>query len=413
VVEDNCAAPKPLTSDGDFGDLAAIRGVVVCGDPRRVSSLSDAVRHASPAIKLTRYSNLADLIGAQPAFALASPDCPSFVVVDAFSDPVRAGICAAEIKAVLPTVVVLIVGDFDAVSQPSYIRQVFGLGVDDVLAGPPWCEPVLIHAFQRAAWQAAASTADLAVAEPSLPWGEPADRRLMAEVGHEMRAPLGSIIGVARSIAQEALGPIRESPDRYREYAQDICASGEHMLALFDQLLEIGSACADALEARLTVEPMAVVAGAAKLAKPLADAKNLTLAIGPAARDESNGDGDTLVLGSASLLQQAVYDLVQNAVKFSPPGETIGLEVSVGANVCIAIKDNGVGMDAPTLRRIRQAQRPPRDGLQRGLGLGLPFVQRVIAGHNGHFALDSTLNKGTTVRLYLPIAGRGRKLAEA
>ncbi len=405
------AARMLQQSPYDHGDTAKIDGGAISGDPRFAPSIRDAVSAANPPVRVTAFASLPEALAACADGHSVAQDRPAFMMIDARRSPERACVDAANLKANMPGIPVLIAGEAAAVRHPSYIRQAFAFGADDLLPGPPWAGPLLVHALHRAAWQCQAASED-GIGEPGRTWGPPPDRQLMAEVGHEMRTPLAAMIGFARSIEQEALGPIDHRPEQYRDYARAIRTSGEHLLTVFDGLLEIGAACALALGAGESVRPLDIVSQAAEWAMPFAAAKNLSLRVACSAAQSATLQDDFVVPGSASLLQQAVVDLVHNAVKFTPPGGHIWLDVALGPSVVITVRDDGMGMDGATLRRLRRARFQPPTPEGEGHGLGLVFVQRVIAAHHGEVALDSVPGQGTTIQLRLPTLRRAYGRAE-
>ncbi len=395
------AARMLQQSPYDHGATATIAGGAISADPEFAGSVRDAVCAANPPVAVIAFGSLPEALSACTDSHSAGQGGLAFMMIDARRSPERACVDAANLKANMPGIPVLIAGEATAVRQPSYIRQAFAFGSDDLLPGPPWDSSVLIHALHRAAWQCQAASED-GIAEPGRPWGLPPDRQLMAEVGHEMRTPLAAMIGFARSIEQEALGPINHAPEQYRDFARAIRTSGEHLLTVFDGLLEIGAACALALGAGESVRPHDIISQAAEWAMPLVMAKNLILHVGRESAPSATRQDDFVVPGSASLLQQAVVDLVHNAVKFTPPGGQIWLEVALGPLVVITVRDDGAGMDWATLQRLRRTRIQPLTPTEQGHGFGLAFVQRVIAAHNGEVTINSVLGRGTSIQLRLP-----------
>jgi signal transduction histidine kinase len=336
-----------------------VQGGVVSPDPDFANSLQAEGNTAAQPFALQIFCQAAEARQALTARPLSSATRKMhFIMIDARGDPERAVALAANLKGIASTVSILIAGTPAMAADQTFIRQAFALGACDVLAGPPWATDVLAHAIHRAAWQTAAAdaAAPMFVAEPPSPWGEQPDRSLMAEVSHEMRTPLGTMIGFAQSIEQEALGPFSDAPEQYRDYARTIRTSGEHLLALFDDLLEIGAACARSIAAGETILPSDIVARSAKLVRGSIDAKGLHLHCAPAC-------GTAAAVGNRTLVQQATLNLLQNAIKFTPPGGNIWLRADTTGPICISVRDDGVGIEDAMLHQLRKGasgRRSPR-----------------------------------------------------
>lgn len=379
-----------------------VRGGVISSDPNFGNSVRAAIANATPQFDLLSFAKASEVRDALAARLLSSPARKiSFVLIDGRADTERAVALVANLRAIAPTVEILIASDPIIAADRTFIRQAFALGACDVLAGPPWSSDVLIHALHRAAWQtAAADTATpMVVAEPPAPWGERPDRSLMAEVGHEMRTPLGTMIGFAQSIEQETLGPIGSAPERYRDYARTIRTSGEHLLELFDDLLEVGAACARSIAAGETILLSDIVERSAELVRGSIDSKGLSLHIEPAC-------GDAATVGNVTLVQQAVLNLLQNAIKFTPPSGNIWLKVCAADAIRITVRDDGIGIEEAMLSQLRKGASGLPVPSRQSYGLGLAFVHRVAAAHGGTVELDSAVGGGTTARLVLPARGR-------
>jgi signal transduction histidine kinase len=399
------AKPHTTTAPPNHGaglPYEFVRGGVISLDPNFVDSVREAVANATPQFDLLSFTKASEARDALAARLLSSPARKiGFILIDGSADAERAVAMAANLRAIAPTVEILIASDPIMAADRTFIRQAFALGACDVLAGPPWSSDVLIHALHRAAWQTAAADAATpqVVAEPPSPWGERPDRNLMAEVGHEMRTPLGTMIGFAQTIEQETLGPIGSAPERYRDYARTIRTSGEHLLALFDDLLEVGAACARSIAAGETILPSDIIERSAELVRGSIDAKGLTLHIEPAC-------GDATTVGNVTLVQQSMLNLLQNAIKFTPPGGNIWLKVCAADSIRITVRDDGVGIEEAMLHQLRKCSSGLPAPSRQSYGLGLAFVHRVAAAHSGSVELDSAVGGGTTAWLVLPTRGR-------
>ena len=369
-----------------------VRGIAVSHDQFFAASLEAALADTGP---LQASVTLCD--NADAARRVLSAGAYQFAMVDARSDPERAMAVLAGLRSFAPALALILTAEPETTEGETFARQAFALGARDVLRGPPWQPELLCHAVCRAARQTAADLQDAqSGAGVRSDSGNAADRSLMAEVGHEMRSPLGTIIGFAQSIEQEAVGPIAAAADQYRDYARNIRTSGEHLLALFEDLLEIGSATAKSIAAAETVTPSAIVERAAVMVQAGLGAKDLTLHV------QERPDAPQ-VYGNGRLIRQAILNLLQNAIKFTPPGGNIWLECAGESDdLCISVRDDGIGMEQGTLKQLRAHAPLLEAASQRGYGLGLPFVARVAAAHGGRFELESALGAGTTTRFIVP-----------
>jgi PAS domain S-box-containing protein len=221
----------------------------------------------------------------------------------------------------------------------------------------------------------------------------------LATMSHELRTPLNAIIGFAEIIGDRMFGP---SDPRYASYAQDIRASGMHLLALINDILDLSKIAAGRLElayARVEVAPL--LALVAKLFA--ADAAKTEVALSVDCADAS------LALEADPMrLQQVLMNLVSNAVKFTPQGGQVHLfATGEAAMLRIGVADTGIGMTAEESARATEpfvqidAQLTRRHG---GTGLGLAICKELVGLHGGTLAIESAKGVGTCVTAVLPLA---------
>lgn len=220
----------------------------------------------------------------------------------------------------------------------------------------------------------------------------------LANVSHELRTPLNAVLGFAGLIRDGAFGPIDA---RYRGYANDIHASGEHLLALISDILDLSKIEAgrfDLHEQEVSIP--GVVERCLRLIAWRAEDGRV------AVRNQVPADLPHLVADDRRL-RQVLLNVLSNAVKFTPAGGSVEISAARSADggTAIAVADTGVGMrpeDIPVaLEPFRQLDSTFTRHYE-GTGLGLPLAQRLIELHGGTLAIESAPGKGTTVTMRLP-----------
>jgi signal transduction histidine kinase len=200
-------------------------------------------------------------------------------------------------------------------------------------------------------------------------------------------------------LVNETFGPLGNP--RYHGYAEDIHASGSHLLDIINDILDLSKAASgtlslaeDWLDARETVESVCRLVGPRISEGKLA----LTVTMPP---------GDLILCADERLLRQMLFNLLSNAAKFTPPGGHIDCSVSVDrAGVTFAVTDTGIGIPAAELERVLEPFVQVDSSLSRGqagTGLGLPLVKVMAELHGGRLRLVSETGVGTTASLILPL----------
>jgi signal transduction histidine kinase len=232
----------------------------------------------------------------------------------------------------------------------------------------------------------------------------------LANVSHELKTPLNSIIGFAELLVEVARSEPSPDPKRQR-YLGNILSSGRHLLEMISELLEMAKIEAGRIE--LSIEPTSIadmLEGLQAIMKPQAEAKGLRLAavvvgeIPPVETDPGK-------------LQQILFNFLSNAVKFSPEGGTITLAATrvdlegERTGVRISVADEGPGippdMQDQIFEKFRQvdASHTRRHG---GTGLGLAICRELADRLGATVSLDSTPGRGATFAVELPLGFRGR-----
>ncbi|MGA9658262.1 MAG: PAS domain-containing sensor histidine kinase [Asticcacaulis sp.] len=225
-----------------------------------------------------------------------------------------------------------------------------------------------------------------------------AKSEFLANMSHELRTPLNAINGFSEIMASEMFGPLGHA--RYKEYAGDILNSGQHLLSLINDILDMSKIEAGKLT--LHIEPVAideVVEDTLRLLRQKAEKAGLKVRVHLPKLPEISAD--------FRALKQILLNLLTNAVKFTPQGGTITISaVHTENNVHIYVADTGIGIAEKDMERLAKPFEQVENQFSRtkeGTGLGLALTKSLIEMHNGRFEVDSQLGEGTTVTVILPI----------
>ncbi|WP_207478277.1 PAS domain-containing sensor histidine kinase [Arenibaculum pallidiluteum] len=222
----------------------------------------------------------------------------------------------------------------------------------------------------------------------------------LGAMSHELRTPLNAIIGFSELIASEALGPVGNGA--YADYARDILAGGQRLLAVVNDILDLTRLEAAECIERQRVDAPALVRAAVQGAQASAQARGLHLDLRPAA-------GLPPIEADPHALARALARLVSNAIQFTPEGGrvTLGARTEDGA-VLIEIADTGIGMAPEEVPRALEAFTQLEHVLARrhqGIGLGLAAVRRTVELHGAAMEIDTAPGRGTRVTLRFPALG--------
>ncbi|HEY9010964.1 MAG TPA: HAMP domain-containing sensor histidine kinase [Devosia sp.] len=228
-----------------------------------------------------------------------------------------------------------------------------------------------------------------------------AKSQFLATMSHELRTPLNAIIGFSEVLKSELLGP--HQVPQYKEYAGDIHRSGQHLLNLINELLDLSRIEAGKYDLNEEVVSLVDIADdCRRMVEIRAKAKNIDLVF--------NCDTHLPKLwGDERAIRQVVLNLLSNAVKFTPQSGKIVLAVSRSADggQMVSVRDNGPGIPedeiATVLSSFGQGSLAQKTAEQ-GAGLGLPIVQKIMELHQGRFDLFSKLRFGTEVIATFPRA---------
>ncbi len=222
-------------------------------------------------------------------------------------------------------------------------------------------------------------------------------RRFTADASHELRTPLTAI----RSVGEVALQEPRE-PAAYRDVLGSILEETGRLSQLLDDLLTLTRADADRVAlARERISLPALVRDVVEIARVLAEEKDQAL--------QSTLDDAVTVEADPRVLRQAVLNLLDNAIKYTPAGGEVRIAVRArtdGAAV-VEVADNGPGIAPEHHARIfeRFYRVDPSRSVQRGAGLGLSIAQWAVEANGGRIELESAIGRGSTFRIVLPALG--------
>jgi PAS domain S-box-containing protein len=221
----------------------------------------------------------------------------------------------------------------------------------------------------------------------------------LANISHELRTPLNAIIGFSEIMRDQIFGPIG-SP-QYREYLGDVLESAHHLLELINDILDLAKAEAGKLElAEEQVDVGAVVRATVRLVRERVQRAGLELSVNAA-------EGLPIVQADERKLKQILLNLLSNAVKFTGEGGAIAVAAGLDGrgDLILSVTDSGIGIAPGDLALALAPFGQVEGSLNRkheGTGLGLPLSRAMAELHGGELTLESTLGKGTTVRVRLP-----------
>src|SRR2546421_6593818 len=234
-----------------------------------------------------------------------------------------------------------------------------------------------------------------------------AKSKFLANMSHELRTPLNAIIGFSEIMESGMFGPL--GAEKYAEYCTDIRQSGQYLLDVINDILDMSKT--EAGRIRLDLSDIRIgrfLNDAMRVVSARADDKKL-----PLTPDTPHG---IRLTADNRLLKQIVLNLLSNAVKFTPEGGHITIRARRAAGwVRIAIADTGIGIPNDALAKLgrpfEQVESQHTKSHQ-GSGLGLAIARSLTELHGGTMRIRSTLGRGTFVLLRLLMAGRQTRKGE-
>lgn len=226
-----------------------------------------------------------------------------------------------------------------------------------------------------------------------------AKSRFLASMSHELRTPLNAILGFSEVMSTEVLGPL-DNPT-YKEYTGDIHRSGQHLLDLINEILDLSRIEAGKYDLNEEVVHLVeITEDCIGMVQLRARTKSITIS-------QQFETTMPAVWVDEKAMRQVTLNLLSNAVKFTPQGGEISVKVgwTAGGGQYISIKDNGPGIPEDEIPIVLSAFGQGSIAIksaEQGTGLGLPIVQAILAKHDGEFILRSRMREGTETIAILP-----------
>ena len=218
----------------------------------------------------------------------------------------------------------------------------------------------------------------------------------LANMSHELRTPLNAIIGFSEVLLARMFGELNV---KQTEYLQDVASSGQHLLSLINEILDLSKVEAGKMELELSRVSLAEsLASGLAMIRDRAGAHGISLAVDCA-------DGLDAVEADPRKLRQVIFNLLSNAVKFTPDGGRIDLVARKrDGQAEVSVRDSGVGIAPEEQAKIFEefGQAASARG-QEGTGLGLPLAKRLVELHGGRMWLESAPGAGSTFSFALPL----------
>jgi PAS domain S-box-containing protein len=221
----------------------------------------------------------------------------------------------------------------------------------------------------------------------------------LARVSHEIRTPLNAIIGFSELMLDEKFGPITN--ERYKDYLRDINRSGNHVLDLVNDLLDISKIEAGQLE--MSYEAVSLnetLSDAVAMMQPQANRERVIIRSSFASKLPE-------VVADLRSIRQIALNLLSNAIRYTPAGGQVIVSTSYepAGDILMRVRDTGIGMAAAEIeqalkpfKQINALKRPRGDGT----GLGLPLTKAMVEANRARFAIQSTPGEGTLVEITFP-----------
>ena len=229
--------------------------------------------------------------------------------------------------------------------------------------------------------------------------------QFLANMSHELRTPLNSVLGYSELLIDGIYG---ELPEKARGVLERVQSNGKHLLGLINDVLDLSKI--EAGQLTLTVDDYsmsAVVKSVVAITESLARGKGLALVT-------SIQDGLPVGRGDERRLTQVLLNLVGNAVKFTDKGSVEVAAVALAGRFAVSVRDTGPGIAEADRSRVFEEFQQVDDANTRskgGSGLGLAIAKRIVEMHGGTIVLESTLGRGSTFRMVIPIRAQGGKEA--
>jgi signal transduction histidine kinase len=218
----------------------------------------------------------------------------------------------------------------------------------------------------------------------------------LANMSHELRTPLNAIIGFSQVLRERMFGDVNAKQE---EYLDDILSSGNHLLSLINDVLDLSKVEAGQVE--LEIAPFSLREALERgvvMVRERATKEGVQVEL-------ASVDGVDIVTGDERRIRQVIFNLLSNAVKFTPAGGSVGVRAArVAGEVRVSVADMGPGLAVEDHERIFEEFQQTEAGIEQreGTGLGLALSKRLVELHGGRIWVDSQLGKGSTFVFTLP-----------
>ena len=218
----------------------------------------------------------------------------------------------------------------------------------------------------------------------------------LSRMSHELRTPLNAIIGFSDVLLTGSYGTLNE---KQRDYLQDVLTSGQHLLALINDILDLSKVEAGRMELELSTFSLPdALQGGVTIVRERAALHRITLSV-------TCDEGLETIRGDARKIRQVVFNLLANAVKFTPDGGRVEVTArALDGEARVSVRDTGVGIAPEEQAHLFEEFRQTASARgQEGTGLGLSLAKRFVDLHGGRIWVESALGKGSTFTFTLPM----------
>ena len=229
----------------------------------------------------------------------------------------------------------------------------------------------------------------------------------LASMSHELRTPLNAINGFSDIMQKELFGPLGDP--RYKQFASDILFSGQHLLSLINDILDLSKI--EAGKMALNLEPVNlddVIGQSIRMLALRAKQAGLHLTYPSIPLPQ--------VMADPRAIKQIIVNLLTNAVKFTPQGGVVQVKTEMRAtDIVVHISDSGIGISEEDVKRLGQPFEQVKNeetNKQEGTGLGLSLSKSMVELHGGQFQITSLLGRGTTISFTVPYQQAGQNIVQ-